>query len=123
LELYRATTVRHLEHPGDFGTASPSHSALGRSPWPVLHPGIFVLRGSIVKRDFANSGDGAAADMAVGVFSRPERRHAHPESIWSVHLISNGRRWRIPFRLRILLKRPCVFQLSNPQSKAYFRIT
>jgi hypothetical protein len=32
LELYRATTVRHLEHRVDFGTAPPSCSTLVRSP-------------------------------------------------------------------------------------------
>jgi hypothetical protein len=69
-----------------------------------------------------NSGDGAAADIAARVVFPAGAPPAHPESTWTVYFESNGRRLKIPVRLYIFLKRLCVFQLSNPQSKAYFRI-
>jgi hypothetical protein len=68
------------------------------------------------------SGDGAAVDITAGVVFRPERRPAHPGSIWTVHFESNRPDLKIPIQLLDLLKSPCVFQLSNPQSKAYSSI-
>jgi hypothetical protein len=91
-----------------------------RSPCPVLHHGTFYSSNDARFRVLANSDDGA--DMVAGAFSRPERRPARPDPIWAVYFESNDCKWKIPVRLYILLKRPCVFQLSNSQSKAYFRI-
>jgi hypothetical protein len=61
--------------------------------------------------------------LVAGVFFRPDRRPVRPDPICAVYFESNGWYQKIPFRLRILLKRPWIFQLINPQSKAYFRIT
>jgi hypothetical protein len=43
-----------------------------------------------VNREFALSGDGAAAEIVVGIVFRPERRLAFPDSIRTIHLVSNG---------------------------------
>jgi hypothetical protein len=80
----------------------------------VLLPRVFISLNHAWNRVIVISGDGAAANIAVGVVFPAEAPPAHPNSIWSVHLISNGRRLKILFWLYILLKRPCVFQLSNP---------
>jgi hypothetical protein len=62
-------------------------------------------------------------DSPSGLCSGRAPPPAVPDPIWAVYFESNGHRLKIPFRPYILLKRPCVFLLCNPQSKAYFRVT
>jgi hypothetical protein len=105
-----------------FGPSSAPFLREVSSSCSVLLPRVFLSLNHTWNRVIVISGDGAAADIAVGVVFRLERRPAHPGSIWTVHFESNGPDLKISFRLYILLKRPCVFQLCNPQSKAYSSI-
>jgi hypothetical protein len=88
----------------------------------VLLPRVFLSLNRAWNQVIVISGDGAAVDIAAGVVFPTGAPPAHHGSIWTVHFESNGPDLKIPFRLYILLKRPCVFQLCNPQSKAYSSI-
>jgi hypothetical protein len=105
-----------------FASSSASFLREVRSHCLVLHPGTFISSNDARFRVLANSSDGAAAELVASVFFRSDRRPARLDPIWAIYFESNGWYWKIPVWMHILLKRPCVFQLINPQSKAYFRI-